>query len=567
MKKKTIYTSLVLLSAGMGLCSCEGLLDEHPDSYYERSDFFRNASTVQMGITGIYNVLPSIYGDYDMAFAASDDTYYVSGINQDSGRRDIAHYQLTTSNTYVENEWMYTYDGLNRANYMIDGIENMDGYDDSEELHLLVAEAKFLRAFLSFNLVKYWGDVPYKTTYTGTYGEAYGPRVDREEIYDQIISDLEDAKILEWADASSSPERASQGAVRALLMRVLLFRAGYSLRMDGSLQRPDDSAREEYFTAVTREWEAFEQSGAHGFYNGGYEALFRSFSEGELNSRESIFEIAFYTEDGRTGARGYWGTYNGPLVAAPGITATETDGFMGRANAMYRVIPEWRDFFEYSEEEGGVRDERRDVMVCTYQYNWDSDLYAHVVQDNTDRPKQWYPGKWRREWMPLGYKDPNITDVNYCNIRYADVVLMAAEAYNEIGQTGKAWELLNNVRSRAGASQITAANYSTLMKAPKVYDLDFIDDSDEAGRFRTALFWERGFELAFEGHRKFDLIRWGILKEALALPEDHNTAANQGEDGFIAKHTFQSGKHELFPIPLDEIQANPYLNNTNNPNY
>ena len=83
----------------MGLCSCEGLLDEHPDSYYERSDFFRNASTVQMGITGIYNVLPSIYGDYDMAFAASDDTYYVSGINQDSGRRDIAHYQLTTSNT------------------------------------------------------------------------------------------------------------------------------------------------------------------------------------------------------------------------------------------------------------------------------------------------------------------------------------------------------------------------------------------------------------------------------------------------------------------------------------
>ena len=105
------------------------------------------------------------------------------------------------------------------------------------------------------------------------------------------------------------------------------------------------------------------------------------------------------------------------------------------------------------------------------------------------------------------------------------------------------------------------------MKSPKVYDLAFIDDSDEAGRFRTALFWERGFELAFEGHRKYDLIRWGILKEALALPADHDTRANQGEDAFIAKTTFQSGKHELFPIPLDEIQANPYLNNTNNPNY
>lgn len=567
MKNSILYTISAFAAATACLSSCEGLLEEHPDSYYERSDFFKDESTVQMGITGIYNVLPSIYGDYDMAFAASDDTYYVSGINQDNGRRDIAHYQLSTSNTYVENAWRYSYDGLNRANYMISGIEGMDGYKDSETLQQLVAEAKFLRAFFSFYLVKNWGDVPYKTEYTGTYEQAYGPRVDRQLIYDQIVSDLEDAKILPWADAATSPERATQGAVRALLMRVLLFRAGYSLSMEGSLGRPEDSEREEYFTAVTEEWEAFEQNGYHGFYNGGYEALFRSFSQGVLDSRESIFEVAFYTEDGRTGARGYWGTYNGPLVAAPGISATETDNYMGRANAMYRVIPEWRDFFEFSEDGTGVTDERRDVMVCTYQYNWDSESYSHVIQDNTDRPKQWYPGKWRREWMPLGYKDPNITDVNYCNIRYADVVLMAAEAYNELGVTGKAWELINSVRSRAGATPVTASNFSTLMKAPKVYDLPFIDDSDEQGRIRTALFWERGFELAFEGHRKYDLIRWGILKEALALPEDNNTAANQGEDGFIAKHTFQTGKHELFPIPLDEIQSNRCLNNTNNPNY
>ena len=563
MKKNLTY----ILTACAFLVSCSGILDENPGSYYEREEFFKDAQTAAMGITGIYNVLPLLYGDYEMAMAASDDTYYVSGVNQDNGRRDIAHYQLTTTNTYVENDWRYTYDGLNRANYMIAGIEGMDGYADSEELQQLVAEAKFLRAFLSFNLVRYWGDVPYKTEYTGSYEQAYGPRVNREKIYEQIIADLEDAKILPWADGASSPETATQGAVRGLLMRVLLARAGYSLQMDGTLDRPSDAARREYFEAVIREWEAFVENGYHGFYPGGYEALFRSFSQGELNSKESIFEVAFYTVDGRTGARGYWGTYNGPLVAAPGIETTETDGYMGRANAMFRVIPEWRDFFEYSEDENGVRDERRDVMVCTYQYNWDSETYSHVIQDNITRPKNWYPGKWRREWMPPGYKDPNITDVNYCSIRYADVVLMAAEAYNETGATGKAWELLNSVRSRSGASQITSSNYASLMKSPKVYDLVFVDDSDEAGRFRTALFWERGFELAFEGHRKFDLIRWGVLKEALALPADHDTRANQGEDAFIAKATFQSGKHELFPIPLDEIQANPYLNNTNNPNY
>lgn len=558
---------IILCTAGAFLASCSGILDEDPASYYERDGFFKNAQTAAMGITGIYNVLPSIYGDAEMAFAASDDTYYVSGVNQDNGRRDIAHYRLTTTNSYVETVWRYTYDGLNRANYMIQGIEDMDGYKDSETLHLLVAEAKFLRAFFSFNLVRYWGDVPYKTTYTGAFEEAAGPRIDREVIYDQIVADLEDAKILPWADASTSPERATQGAVRALLMRVLLFRAGYSLGMDAQLHRPEESLRQEYFTAVIREWEAFEENGYHGFYPGGYEALFKSFSQGVLDSKESIFEIAFYTEDGRTGARGYWGTYNGPLVAAPGITATETDSYMGRANAMFRVIPEWRGFFEYSEEEGGVRDARRDVMVCTYQYNWNSDTYSHEKQDNIDRPKNWYPGKWRREWMPPGYKDPNITDVNYCNIRYADVVLMAAEAYNETGETGKAWTLLNSVRTRSGATPLTSANYSSYMKAPKVYDLPFLDDSDEAGRFRTALFWERGFELAFEGHRKFDLIRWGIIGDALDLPAVHETKANQGEHAYVACDNFQSGKHELFPIPLDEIQANRYLENTNNPNY
>ena len=145
---------IILCTAGAFLASCSGILDEDPASYYERDGFFKNAQTAAMGITGIYNVLPSIYGDAEMAFAASDDTYYVSGVNQDNGRRDIAHYRLTTTNSYVETVWRYTYDGLNRANYMIQGIEDMDGYKDSETLHLLLSEAKFLRPIFTFNLVR-----------------------------------------------------------------------------------------------------------------------------------------------------------------------------------------------------------------------------------------------------------------------------------------------------------------------------------------------------------------------------------------------------------------------------
>ena len=557
--------SLKIFLMGVGtllwMTACQDALTEHPDSYYEKEDFFTSEAKAEMGVIGIYNVLPTLYGDSEMAFGASDDTYYASGTNTDNARRDIAHYMLSTTNKYVEAVWQATYQGIERANYMIEGIQEMQGFAENEKLQSLVAEAKFLRAFLSFNLVKYWGDVPYKTTSTESYEEAYQPRTSREVIYDQIVDDLDDAKEnMSWANEASSPERATQGAARALLMRVLLQRAGYSLQMDGTMTRPEEELRQTYFAKVIDEWEAFQENGYHDFYEGGYEALFKSFSAGELHSKESIFEVAFYTVDGRTGARGYWGTYNGPLVAAPGIEATETDKFMGRANALFRVIPEWRDFFEES-------DVRRDVMICTYQYDWDKTLYNHVKKDNIRNKKNWYPGKWRREWMPLGYKDPNITDVNYCSLRYADVVLMAAEAYNETGETAQAWKLLNRVRQRAGATEITSANYTSLMKSPKVYDLPFIEDGDEAGRFRTALYWERGFELAFELQRRFDLLRWGVLGDALQLTASKTVVNQSAEKSFLAGYNFVSGKHELFPIPLDEIQVNYCLENKNNPNY
>ena len=557
--------SLKIFLMGVGtllwMTACQDTLTEHPDSYYEKEDFFTSEAKAEMGVIGIYNVLPTLYGDSEMAFGASDDTYYASGTNTDNARRDIAHYMLSTTNKYVEAVWQATYQGIERANYMIEGIQEMQGFAENEKLQSLVAEAKFLRAFLSFNLVKYWGDVPYKITSTGSYEEAYQPRTSREVIYDQIVDDLDDAKEnMSWANEASSPERATQGAARALLMRVLLQRAGYSLQMDGTMTRPEEELRQTYFAKVIDEWEAFQENGYHDFYEGGYEALFKSFSAGELHSKESIFEVAFYTVDGRTGARGYWGTYNGPLVAAPGIEATETDKFMGRANALFRVIPEWRDFFEES-------DVRRDVMICTYQYDWDKTLYNHVKKDNIRNKKNWYPGKWRREWMPLGYKDPNITDVNYCSLRYADVVLMAAEAYNETGETAQAWKLLNRVRQRAGATEITSANYASLLKSPKVYDLPFIEDGDEAGRFRTALYWERGFELAFELQRRFDLLRWGVLGDALQLMASKTAVNLSSEKAFMAGYNFVSGKHELFPIPLDEIQVNYCLENKNNPNY
>ena len=595
-KNKLVYVLGALLS--MGVVSCD--LTEKPTSFYEMDTYFTTADKAKMAVIGIYDCLAAegSYGQYVMPFASSDDMYMVRGTATGDGtRRDISHYALTSSNTWVASVWNYIYEGIDRANTAIAGIEKMPGYENSDELKELVAQARFLRAFLAFDLVRYWGDVPFKTTSTGSFGDTAQPRTEREKIYDQIIIDLDFAKIhLKPGNEVASSEVPCRGAARALLMRVYLQRAGYSLdRTTRTLTRPDDATRKNYFDAVIEEWKAFGTEGYHNFYGAGYEELFKNYSKLVLNNQESLWEIAFEPNNGQKDNAGYWATYNGPLVDAPDAgSGAANQNFFGRANAFFIVLPYWGDFYDDN-------DVRRDVNFVDYVYRWVKKDKAQVkmsVCQKISKNMYRYPGKWRREWMAPGFVDPNHTGVNYCPLRYADVVLMAAEAYNEINDTPKAWELLNDVRARAHATEINSSNYASLMKAPKVYDLPFISDGDEAGKFRTALYWERAFETAYEGQRKFDLIRWGVLGDALRAAQtyiegweeganlfkdvDKNGKPTKLEEGespavwdpvvwatqnYVAGHNFVDGKHELLPIPLAEIQSNAQLNGENNPGY
>lgn len=595
-KNKLVYVLGALLS--MGVVSCD--LTEKPTSFYEMDTYFTTADKAKMAVIGIYDCLAAegSYGQYVMPFASSDDMYMVRGTATGDGtRRDISHYALTSSNTWVASVWNYIYEGIDRANTAIAGIEKMPDYENSDELKELVAQARFLRAFLAFDLVRYWGDVPFKTTSTGSFGNTAQPRTEREKIYDQIIIDLDFAKThLKPGNEVASSEVPCRGAARALLMRVYLQRAGYSLdRTTRTLTRPDDATRKNYFDAVIEEWKAFGTEGYHNFYGAGYEELFKNYSKLVLNNQESLWEIAFEPNNGQKDNAGYWATYNGPLVDAPDAgSGAANQNFFGRANAFFIVLPYWGDFYDDN-------DVRRDVNFVDYVYRWVKKDKAQVkmsVCQEISKNMYRYPGKWRREWMAPGFVDPNHTGVNYCPLRYADVVLMAAEAYNEINDTPKAWELLNDVRARAHATEINSSNYASLMKAPKVYDLPFISDGDEAGKFRTALYWERAFETAYEGQRKFDLIRWGVLGDALRAAQtyiegweeganlfkdvDKNGKPTKLEEGespavwdpvvwatqnYVAGHNFVDGKHELLPIPLAEIQSNAQLNGENNPGY
>lgn len=560
-KFKIFVLGLILL---MSMASCADLLNETPASYYDSDKFFTTVKKANMAIVGIYDDLSKMqhYGTSEMYVQTSDDNYYVSGTIIDNGKRDISHYVVNSVNTNLADMWKYKYEGIDRANFALENLPKVPvtSAADSTLLSQYDGEARFLRALLSYDLIRYWGDVPYKTTSSSKIGDIYGERVDRELIYDQIVADLNIAKVkLPWAKAGSSPERATQGAARGLLMRVLLSRAGYRLGMDGQLTRPDDAKRIEYFNAVISEYAAFQANGYHSLYPNYYN-FFKNNCAGILNSQESLFEIAFNTATGTLEDAGNWAAGIGPLTA-------QTSKY-GRANAYFSVVPEWDEFYQ-------AKDVRKYTNICKYSVTATSDSVPSTNKF------AYYPGKWRRQWITEPPVDLNNTGVNFCFIRYADVMLMYAEALNEVGRTQEAIVPLNLVRIRSNAPILAAdfSNYATLYKpfyhnrANQVKQklLPFIPDADDQGKFRTALFWERGFELCYEGTRKYDLIRWGILKDALVNTETYvnniNVDPTKSTYSFPAVINFVTGKHELLPIPQREIDVNFKLNKTNNPGY
>ena len=397
-------------------------------------------------------------------------------------------------------------------------------------------------------------------------------KTDRDSIYDHILNDLKTAEdLVPWRSGlatlgDANDERITKGAVKGLRARIALFRGGYSLRRDNKMERGSNYL--DYYKIADQECLDIIQSGEHAL-----DPSFRDLWQNNVDAHridhfgEIIFQVAMAGATSATDSK--LGKYNGP-------------------NGSLIVLPTY--FYQFDST-----DTRRDVTIAPFKINNDNSLSAVPITSLAD-------GKFRRNWITnpdidISNQAQNFS-LNWPILRYSDVLLMYAEAENEInnGPTAGAIDAFQKVRLRAFGGNA---------------DLAGTPPSDKTGFF-NAIVNERALEFGSEGIRKYDLIRWNLLGEklsetkqnlakmaALAAPYDNlptamyyypntdpknyidwatsfyqpappsgpagstkvtwiSSAVNTGNFAYYAEG-FKPNHSELFPIPQASIDANPNL--------
>lgn len=497
MKTKSLYQYIIVAGcvlAATGFSSCKKYLTTDPVSSFSPDYAFSDAVNAQKAVLGVYNSLTGDQGygiRLSMYYPYDEDNMMGQGGTPypDGERRDIAHYNVTAANTQLAGPFNQLYAGVEKANICIYYIPKMAMYANGteaqkKELKRLYGEALTLRAQFYLELLRNWGDLPAQFIPSSMETNLYKPKTDRDTIYDRVLNDLLLAETLvPWRTEVTRDERITQGAVRALRARIALFRGGYSLRRASSsygqvMARPADYKN--YYQIAKDECYAIIQREDQHKLNSSFQSVFKDAlcaKKLETNG-EVIWEVAM---GGGTSALGdsKLGYYNGPRTNSKG-------------NGALTVLPNY--FYSFDST-----DTRRDVTCAPYDLKADLTFTGRALQTIVD-------GKFRRDWILSGNDLINSAaqyfGINWPLIRYSDVLLMYAEADNEInnGPSASAITAFEKVRLRA-----YGGNASLIGATPGSYSAFF-----------DAIVKERSLELGGEGIRKYDLLRWNKLGQKIA---------------------------------------------------
>lgn len=471
MKKIAIY-----LLATVSILACtDDFVDV--DSFDEDSEnFFNSEEDYQSALIASYDLLQATYLNVMLGEIASDNTLAGGESATDTpGIQEIDDMIHTPTNAQLRDIWGWMFAGVNRANYILEFKDKTDfaGKD------VVIAEATFLRAYYYFELVKWFGDVPLAVDQRLLFGDQnVAERTPKNEVFAQIEQDL----ILAIANLPATQAdigRVTKGAAQALLGKAYLF--------------------QDKFQESASVLEEVINSGAYDLLTD-YATMFENDNE---NNIESVFEVQYTDIEGA----GF-----GCLQCSEGNVAVGFNGIRNYSGPLFESgfsfnIPTQEVFDAF---ESG--DTRRDVAIL------DINAWAGANSDVSFVEGFEHTGYYNRKYIArqgdLNTGDANLTNPNnYRSIRFADVLLMAAEANNRGNiDDVKAQTYLNRVRNRALLGNVAATGAA----------------------LTAAIYQERKVELVGEGHHFFDLVRTG--------------RAAQEIEGF------QTGKHELFPIPSIEIE-------------
>ena len=490
--KKNIALYIIFMYS---MVSCTDFLDREPFSDISSADFYTTEANIDLAAVGMYGRLRIYYQNYvTFAELPSDNAQTPSAGSDNLGQFD--KFSMVALNAMLSNNWNQSYNGILQANKVLLSLPNIT-FNNSEKKDQIEGEARFIRALNYFNLVRIYGKVPIVVTIIDQHEARKLTRNEEEDVYKLIVDDLEAAAaLLPPSYTGNNIGRATRWAALSLLGKVYVTRS-------------------EFNEALAPLKEVVEQ---------GPYSLLPNFADiflpSNANHKESVFEIQY--EGGTLEMGSSWGFAAHPRVLANAMGISTADATVPTSDIIQT--------FESASKANESTSPRYLATIGTMQYTSNGNTLSakHVKKHYMEHTVQ------------------NQSDDNWPLIRFADVMLMYAEALNETEATPSttAIELVNKIRRRAFGFAIEGGNNTTDLTS---------DKTTSQSAFRDAIMLERRLELAFEGHRWFDLIRTGKYVEVM------NNHFNTYFNSLYKVETY----HRLFPVPQREIDINPLLKPNN----
>jgi len=526
---KKIY--LLLTCAGFLAAGCnKSLLDTSPHDRYTESTFWRTPEAANAGLVGCYAVLryDGLYGGQDNGPGSAnttalwEETLSPNAINYSGGMSFnlIATGQHQASNDgIIPYRFGDCYTGIGRCNTFLAKVDEVPDMDEDLKARMK-AEAKFLRALYYFTLQNYYGDVPLILDPPELETQADQPRTPRAEVVQQVLQDLDEAAaVLPPSYSGANKGRATKGAALALKARVLLYEAS------PLLNTANDQSKWQAAAAAAK---AVMDLGTYGLFDD-YRSLFLPANE---NNKEVIFDVQYLFPNQGSSFDLICTQYN---TNAPLLD-------LAQAYYMKNGLPTSDPASGY--DPANPYQDRDPRLYATFTYP--GDMYRGKTIDSTRFAVTGF-GMKKYSIYDSAAPPSNLSDLktgqsetNFIVLRYADILLMYAEAQNEAaGPDATVYKALNDIRDRV--------------------DMPHLPAGLTREQLRAEIRHERRIELAGEGMYYNDIRRWKTAETVM------NTNVYTWSGKFLEKRSFNPQRDYWWPIPLVERDLNPAL--TQNPNY